>query len=157
MTSDILDLIRTDALLESDNFVSDELLEAELKEALDVNTIDEDLLDVTEESVRIFNDAYGNYVLEYYEVLKLAEAKDCSTIDALESLAEYYNEQGANINANNFAVVVESDDFFEEAIYEAKCGNKKKKSKIKKSLEDIDELKEKGVKIIKKKSKRSKK
>lgn len=136
------------SLNEAVDTASSAILEKELSNILQIDMIKENELSLTPETVRVLK-KNGNYFIEYSEVRRLAENNEVSDLDALESVAEYYSDQ-ANITADNFYVVIESDQFFNKALEEAKTGDKKSKLALQESINTIKELQSKGVKFAKK-------
>lgn len=142
------EIIKSMVLSESVDTASNTLLEQELQEALDIQTIERQKMSVTPENIRLFTHE-GNYLVEYSEIRKMAEDNQVSDLEALEAVAEYYKDE-ADITAQNFFVVIESDQFFIDILSEAKNGNEEKKIQIKESINGLKELKSKGVQFMKK-------
>lgn len=114
----------------------------------DIDDLEDDII-YTEEMVNIIQVDNNSYlgkinVIEYDNLNKLMESKSIDAKQAVDSICEYYN-----IEAANTYVLIESMESIKETLQEA-C-NKGAKKKVSKAIKD---LKDKGVKLIKKKDKK---
>lgn len=93
---------------------------------------------------------YGGemYVVEYDMLHKIMESYDVDEVKAMEMVAEKNN-----ISMDDFYLMIESQEYFEEAMKEAgsKGGNNFKSKKTQNLIKSIEDLKAKGIKLVKKK------
>lgn len=116
----------------------------------DIDDLEDDII-YTEEMVNIIQVSENSYlgninVIEYDNLNKLMESKSIDAKEAVDKICEYYN-----IDIANTYVLIESMESTKESLQEACNKGKGAKKKVAKS---IKELKEKGVKLLKKKDKK---
>ena len=98
---------------------------------------------------------YGvkRYLVEYDMLNKLLETYDVTEREALDNLAE-----ANNIDYDDLYLVIESAEYYKEAIDEAKSmgGNSLKGRKTNNLIKSIGDLKAQGIKVFKKKTNKKK-
>lgn len=141
--------------------VYDNDIESELESEYDDTEELEDDLQYTEEMVTVIEQSTNTGVRYLVEMDILGKFMESSNItDVQEAL-----DRIARINAideSAMYIVIESQQYAEELLKEAKAikkktGSKEDMKKVSKSAKLLKELKEKGIKVLKKKSKKNKK
>ena len=99
----------------------------------------------------------STYLVEMDVLAKYMKSANITDVsEAINNIAEHND-----ITADRMAIVIESEDYacelLEEAKKESKAGSKAKMEKLKKATDFLKDAKDKGVKVVKKKSKDIKK
>lgn len=154
-----LDLMTEAASME--NFAThnsmDNMTEADVNFCLEaVETFDDDLDYPVEAIPVIVSESYGNqrYIVEYDMLYKLMETYDVDEVEAMNMLCEVNN-----INMDDLYLMIESQEYFEEKMQEAgsKGGSNLKSTKSQNLIKSVNDLKAKGIKVVKKGNKKGKK
>lgn len=139
-----------------DDVYADELLD-DLDDAYDDTEELPDDLDYEDDMVNVIevDEAAGvKYVMEMDSLYKLMESKNIDVYNAFQSVCECNN-----LDPNNVGIVIESDDEADDFVDEVKdCQKdskteKKKHKQVKEAYDFLKNLKNKGIKTFKKKSK----
>lgn len=133
-----------------DEEYDDDDLEDEL---YDVDELEDDV-EYTEEMVNViaFGRDYGNmYIVEYDNLLKLMESKECNEIEAMRAVAECNG-----LEMSSMALLIESQTEILEKMEEmgAKGGNMLRKNVSSNATKKLKDLKKQGLNIVKKKDKK---
>lgn len=141
---------------ECDDLVEDEIEREIEDEYVEVEELEEEL-PYTAEMVNVIEQSIegGNrYLIDIDDLAKFME-KECED-DPLEALKKI--AKANNLEESSMHVVIESDDFIEELLTEAKAdnkaGSKKKLGKVSGVTKLLKDIKNKGIKVLKKKSKK---
>ena len=126
----------------------------------EIPTLNEDTIHYSEEAVPVFGveSTPGiKGVVELENVVKYMESNNVEDVcEAVEKIAEHYG-----LNSKDLAIVIESDDDLNNTLQEAKVaakkGNKSGLVKVGKAAEVLKNIKNKGLKIFKKKPSKKKK
>lgn len=144
-------------VMAASNILTEEVTNNFLAETKNIPTMEDGFLVYTEEVVPVF--AYKDMAaVELDNLYKFMESSGHESVtDALNALGEHYN-----LDPQNICVVIESDEEIYEALEEAKkttgLGIKEKKLGIMdKATDTITDLKDAGVKLLKKPAKKKKK
>lgn len=129
-------------------------------ECSEIPTLEEDAVFYTEEVVPVFgvNKVTGiKAVVELESVVKFMNSNDIEDIaDAVTKIAEHYE-----LNATDLGIVIESNEELEETVQEAKVaakkGLKKALGKVGDAANALKDIKNKGIKVFKKKPNKKKK
>lgn len=148
----LLEASRTEASL-ADNLYDDDIeatFESCYKELPEV-----DQPFYSEEAVPVFGGADGAVIVEADNLARYMESNNITDVaQALSNLAEHYNQ-----DPRNMVVMVESEDEAREVVEEAKSlaqkmADRSKLVKVKSSTDFLRDLKVKGIRVAKKKSKK---
>lgn len=139
----------------TDSIYDADILDYMSKELNYLPELEDDLV-YTEEMVNVLlqESTYGNrYLVEIENLVKLMESSDIDAKTALERICEF-NE----INIGDTYVVIESADTILESLkLFSKESSLKAKSDIKDTVKSMQDLKDKGIKLLTRKSKPKKK
>ncbi len=139
----------------TDNIFDADILDYMSKELNFLPELEEDLL-YTEEMVNVLlqETSFGNrYLVEIENLVKLMESSNIDIKTALEKVCEH-NE----INIGDTYVVIESAETILESLKQfSRESSLKSKSDIKDTVKTIQDLKDKGIKLLTRKSKSKKK
>jgi len=136
-------------------------LDGELEDEYDDVEELEDDIEYTEEMVNVIlqeSNSQTKYLIEYDNLCKLMESKRMDIKEAMISVCEHNQ-----ISFSHAYLVLESDETFAEALNEAKASIKyannpidktKNKKKVGKVYDTFKDIKNKGIKVLKKKSKK---
>lgn len=121
-----------------------------------LNTMTENCCTYEPQVVPVF-ESDGEFFVELDNLAKVAEYNNVDICEAFEMVAEVND-----LDIDSMNIVIESDEYIGMLIAEAKAskGSKLEKSKmngLQKTADAIEDLKEKGAKIVKKNSKGKKK
>lgn len=154
-----IDLMTESAMME--NFATHNIEEgatdADLQFCMEcVETFDMDM-DYPAEAIPIIvkESKYGNkYVVEYDMLHKLMETYDVDEVDAMNMLCEVNG-----IDHDDLYLMIESYEYFAEKMQEAgsKGGSNLKASKSANLMKSVQDLKDKGIQLVKKGPKKAKK
>lgn len=128
---------------------------AEAKETL-TSTMDlaEDI-PMTPEMIPV-NKRGDKYYVDFTSVYAAAHDMNADIGNIMQSIIDINSSEENVLTPKNLILTVESADYFEELISEAKCGGKlgeKAKNKLAKAVETIKAMKKAGIKVAKKKKK----
>lgn len=135
------------------NNCSDKFAENELIETMDnLEEMDEeDVVPYTEYMINIF-ESRGTYFVEADDLVRLMKDKHYRSLsEAAFNVANHYS-----IDANNMAVVIESNDDVVDFIKEETKDKKKKTAKANGLINAVKDLKDNGIKVLKKPAKKNK-
>ena len=158
----ILDILSESAEIDAvmmDDFYDDDELDDCMKEGNLDDIFDEfqdfdESVSYTEEMVNVIQFGSDEYLIEHDNLLKYMESNSCSITEAMDRICG-----SNNISINNTFLLMESKDDFIQALSEAKSALKSKDKsikekaakKIKATSKQLKELKNKGIKVLKKK------
>lgn len=146
-----------------DSIYDQELMDTFINTFACLDELEEDVCTYIPEVAPVF-ESQGTYYIELEQVAKVADYNEVTIAEAFIAIAE-----ANNLDIDNMAMVVESDDIIGMIVAEAKCakGSKAEKSKMKglaktkEVIDDtVDEIKEKtgkALKVVKKPCKGGKK
>ena len=144
---------RTDSAIIDNADISSVIAEA--KETL-TSTMDlaEDI-PMTPEMIPV-NKRGDEYYVDFTSVYAAASDMNADIGNIMQSIIDINSSGEDVLTPKNLILTVESADYFEELISEAKCGGKlgeKAKNKLAKAVETIKAMKKAGIKVAKKKKK----
>lgn len=144
---------RTDSAIIDNADISSVIAEA--KETL-TSTMDlaEDI-PMTPEMIPV-NKRGDKYYVDFTSVYAAASDMNADIGNIMQSIIDINSSGEDVLTPKNLILTVESADYFEELISEAKCGGKlgeKAKNKLAKAVETIKAMKKAGIKVAKKKKK----
>lgn len=141
--------MNTDNVTDADmmKFLSDELTY--------LDSIEDDI-EYTEEMVNVImqeSSYFGvRYLVELDNLTKLMESTGMDAKEALDAVCEHNN-----INAGDTYLLIESAESILEAVKKLSKGDLKSKAEINSTVKTIQDLKDKGIKVLTKKCKSNKK
>lgn len=129
---------------------------AEAKEQLTSITDLDETIPMTPEMIPVQKKGEYYYV-DFSGVQTVAMDMDADIGQIMGEIIKVNSDGKDNIlTPKNLILTIESADYFNELIQEAKCGNKRAKGILSKATDTIKNLKKAGIKVQKKKSKNRK-
>jgi hypothetical protein len=100
------------------------------------------------------------YYVDFSSVYAAATDMGADIGAIMNQILDYNSDEQNHLTPKNLILTIESAEYFDELIAEAKCGGSlgdKAKATLKKATDSIKALKKAGIKVEKKKSKKKKK